>query len=365
MPKSLAFKARDPCICEKLSFNQQIRSNMQKTTLHAAAMALLMIGGASCATKTSVLGVRNKPHNDVQGVHYTDIANTSKSGLLSRKSRKSMHELKIEQDPEYRNSWNIGIFKGEISDQFDEINKTNGAKERGVALQKYYGDVIKEYADDTSLFEKEAGDNREKRIGLIEGAFCTKLKKLSREEKPYSRKPYRGYWNLSKFGCSRWAEVQKPLCVEGKEDKKLEKMSARVGEEETLFENFSMTKLEATLDTIDAVLSPHLLSSFMTPSRIFRDRKMASREKRLKLVELLIKRIVNNVSEADRHVCFTILNDKLKSSAGRRFIDESDRKAIKMMLLGKKGRGFGCFSSACPPEGYSEEDFRELINKCD
>ena len=64
MPKSLAFKARDPYICEKLSFNQQIRSNMKKTTLHTAAMALLMMGGASCATKTSVLGVKGESYDD-------------------------------------------------------------------------------------------------------------------------------------------------------------------------------------------------------------------------------------------------------------------------------------------------------------
>ena len=34
---------------------------MKKTTLHTAAMALLMMGGASCATKTSVLGVTKEP----------------------------------------------------------------------------------------------------------------------------------------------------------------------------------------------------------------------------------------------------------------------------------------------------------------
>ena len=38
---------------------------MKKTTLHTAAMALLMMGGASCATKTSVLGVVTKePTNE-------------------------------------------------------------------------------------------------------------------------------------------------------------------------------------------------------------------------------------------------------------------------------------------------------------
>ena len=34
---------------------------MKKTTLHTAAMALLMMAGASCATKTSVLGVTKEP----------------------------------------------------------------------------------------------------------------------------------------------------------------------------------------------------------------------------------------------------------------------------------------------------------------
>lgn len=57
---------------------------MKKTTLHTAAMALLMIGGASCATKTSVLGVTKEPTDE------------SKPVVIERK-RSLQEEKKIER----------------------------------------------------------------------------------------------------------------------------------------------------------------------------------------------------------------------------------------------------------------------------
>lgn len=61
---------------------------MKKTTLYTAAMALLMMGGASCATKTSVLGVRKET------LEPTD---KSKPVVIESKGNPHKEEKKVRQ----------------------------------------------------------------------------------------------------------------------------------------------------------------------------------------------------------------------------------------------------------------------------
>ena len=58
---------------------------MKKTTLHTAAMALLMIGGASCATKTSVLGVTKKSTGEPMPVVIERKRNLQEEEKIERK----------------------------------------------------------------------------------------------------------------------------------------------------------------------------------------------------------------------------------------------------------------------------------------